>query len=49
MEWRAGREISWVNPEKFADMYLAGRASSTFPTYDMAWRKIMIHGIEIEK
>ena len=49
MERRARREISWVNPEKFADLYLAGRASSTFPTYDMAWRKIMIHGIEIEK
>ena len=49
MEWRAGREISWVDPEKFADIYLAGRASSTFPTYDMAFRKIMIHGLEIGK
>ena len=49
MELRAGKEIGWVSPEKFAEVYLAGRASSTFPTYDMAFRKIMIHGLEIGK
>ena len=26
MEMRAGREIGWVDPEKFAEVYLAGRA-----------------------
>ena len=49
MELRAGKEIGWVNSEKFAEVYLAGRARSTFPTYDMAFRKIMIHGLEIGK
>ena len=49
MELRAGKEIGWVSPEKFAEVYLAGRARSTFPTYDMAFRKIMIHGLEIGK
>ena len=49
MELRAGKEIGWIDPEKFAEVYLAGRAKSTFPTYDMAFRKIMFHGLEIGK
>ena len=49
MEMRAGKEIGWIDPEKFAEVYLAGRAKSTFPTYDLAFRKIMFHGLEIGK
>ena len=49
MEMRAGKEIGWVDPEKFAEIYLAGRAKSTFPTYDMAFRRIWFHGLEIGK
>ena len=49
MEMRAGKEIGWVDPEKFAEIYLAGRAKSTFPTYDLAFRKIWVHGLEIGK
>ena len=25
--------MSWMEPEKFVDMYLAGRSKKTFPTY----------------
>ena len=49
MEMRAGKEIGWIDPEKFAEVYLARRAKSTFPTYDMAFRKIFVHGIELGK
>ena len=49
LEFRAGQEIDWVDAEKFANMYLAGRAKSTFPTYDMAFRKLWVHGLEIGK
>ena len=49
MEFRADVEIDWVDSEKFAKMYLAGRAKSTFPTYDMAFRKAWVHGREIGK
>ena len=49
MEIRAGKEIGWVDPKKFAEIYLAGRAKSTFPTYDLAFRKIWFHGLEIGK
>ena len=49
MELRAGLEIGWVDPESFAEMFLAGRAKTTFPTYDLAFRKLWHHGIEIEK
>ena len=38
-----------MDAEKFANMYLAGRAKSTFPTYDMAFRKAWFHGLEIGK
>ena len=41
--------MSWMEPEKFVDLYLAGRSKRTFPTYDMAFRKIWVHGIEIGK
>ena len=49
MEFRASLEIDWVDSEKFAKMYLAGRAKSTFPMYDMAFRKAWFHGLEIGK
>ena len=38
-----------MDPESFAEMFLAGRAKTTFPTYDLAFRKLWYHGIEIEK
>ena len=31
------------------DLYLAGRSKKTFLTYDMVFRKIWVHGIEIGK
>ena len=49
MELRAGTEIGWVDPESFAEMFLAGRAKTTFPTYNLAFRKLWCHGIEIKK
>ena len=49
MELRAGTEIGWVDPESFAEMLLAGRAKTTFPTYDLAFRKLWYHGMEIRK
>ena len=49
MELRAGLEIGWVDPESFTEIFLAGRAKTTFPTYDLAFRKIWFHGIEIRK
>ena len=48
MELRAGFKIGWVDPESFAEMFLAGRAKTTFPTYDLAFRKLWCHGIEIK-
>ena len=38
-----------MDRESFAEMFLAGRAKTTFPTYDLAFRKLWYHGIEIEK
>ena len=49
MELRAGLEIDWVDLESFAKMFLAGRAKTTFPTYDLAFRKLWHHRIEIKK
>ena len=49
MEFRAGLEIGWVDPESFAEMFLAGRAKTTFPTYDLAFRKLWFPGMEIRK
>ena len=49
MEKRAGDAISWVSAEALTNMFLAGRASSTFPTYETAWRKLWAHGREIMK
>ena len=49
MELRAGSEIDWVDRESFAKMFLAGRAKTTFPTYNLAFRKLWHHGIEIDK
>ena len=40
MEFRAGLEIGWVDPVSFAETFLAGRAKSMFPTYDLAFRKL---------
>ena len=49
MEFREGLEIGWVDPVSFAETFLAGRAKSTFPTYDLAFRKLWFHGLEIRK
>ena len=49
MEFRASREIDWVDPVRFTEVFLAGRAKSTFPTYDMAFRKLWVHSLEIGK
>ena len=38
-----------MDSESFAEMFLAGRAKMTFPTYDLAFRKLWWHGIEIKK
>ena len=49
LEFRAGHEIDWVDPVRFAEMFLAGRAKSMFPTYDLVFRKLWVHGLEIRK
>ena len=49
MEIGAGQQIGWVDPKRFAEMFLAGRAKSTFPTYDLVFRKLWFHGLEIGK
>ena len=49
MEFRAGQEIGWVDLVRFAETFLAGRAKSTFPTYDLVFRKLWFHGLEIRK
>ena len=41
--------VRWMDPEKFVDLFLAGRSKKTFPTYEMAFRKIWVHGAEIGK
>ena len=38
-----------MDPESFAEMFLAGRAKTTFPTYDLAFRKLWCHRLEIRK
>ena len=38
-----------MDPEKFVDLFLAGRSKRTFPTYNMAFRKIWVHSAEIGK
>ena len=49
LEMRVESSLSWMEPEKFVDMYLAGSSKKTFPTYDMAFWKIWLHGAEIGK
>ena len=39
--------ISWMDSEKFADMYLAGRSRKTFPTYELAFCKMWCNTKEI--
>ena len=41
--------MSWMEPGRFLDMYLAGRSKRTFLTYDMVFRKMWVHGAEIGK
>ena len=41
--------MNWMDPSKFVDMYLAGRAKRTFPTYNMTFWKLWVHGLEIGK
>ena len=38
-----------MEAERFVDMYFAGISKKTFPTYDMAFWKIWVHGAEIGK
>ena len=38
-----------MDPESFAEMFLAGRAKMTFPTYDLVFRKLWCQGIEIKE
>ena len=49
MRFQAEIELDFVDPDVFAELYLAGRAKSTFPTYDHAFRKAWIHGRRIGK
>ena len=49
LEMRLESSMSWIEQERFVDMYLAGRSKKTFPTYDMAFRKRWVHGAEIGK
>ena len=49
MRFRAEAELDCVDPDKFAELYLAGRAKSSFPSYDHAFRKAWIHGRMIGK
>ena len=49
MRFQAEKELDCVDPDLFAELYLAGRARSTFPTYDHAFRKAWIHGRMIGK
>ena len=41
--------MGWMELERFTDMYLAGIMKNAFPTYDMAFRKLWVHGREIGK
>ena len=41
--------MSWMEPGRFVDMYLTGRSKKTFPSYDMAFCKLWVHGLEIGK
>ena len=49
MQFRAEAELDYVDPEVFAELYLAGRAKSSFPSYDHAFRKAWCHGRMIGK
>ena len=49
MRFRAESELGWVDPDKFAELYLAGRSKSSFPGYDHAFRKAWCHGRAIGK
>ena len=49
LRMRVDSSVRWMDPEKFVDLFLAGRSKKTFPTYDMAFRKIWVHGAEIGK
>ena len=49
LEMRVESSMNWIDPSKFVDMYLAGSVIRTFPTYDMAFRKLWVHGVEIGK
>ena len=35
LEMRVKSSMNWVDPEKFVDLYLAGRSKRTFATYNM--------------
>ena len=46
---RAASSVSWMDPVKFADMFLAGRSKNTYLTYELAFRKLWQHAKEIGK
>ena len=47
LEMRVESSMNWMDPEKFVDLYLAGRSKRTFLTYDMAFRKILAHTVSL--
>ena len=49
LEMRVESSMSWMDPNKFFDMYLAGRAKRTFPTYNIAFWKLWVQGLDIGK
>ena len=32
--------VRWTDPEKFVDLFLAGRSKRTFPTYGMVGQRL---------
>ena len=49
LKLRVENLMAWMDAEKILDHYLAGRSRNTFPTYEMAFRKLWVHGNEIGK
>ena len=49
LKLRVEKLMAWMDAEKFVDHYLAGSSRNTFLTYEMAFRKLWVHGNEIGK
>ena len=41
--------MTWMEPGSFIERFLAGRSKKTFPTYDCAFHKLWVHGMELGK